>query len=417
MEKDEKSQGNPTALTIQGQLKSKKEDILKLKKEITTDLNKYLEEPVDDNGNKQKEAGKYIKDLNEYFSHLELFFKNIEKDPKLQTYPLLKKIYQEYIKYNDDKDSKENEKSEHPKKLIDDFISNSKKVLENNLEKTRILLSRYELMIKSFEEIISSKKNQNRDNQRTNGGKIIKGGRIDNKEALKNLENIRKNNKLKNLLVNLKKLRGNREIKNNVEKTMATTNFIDKDGLNLFDRLLETYDRDYNNNDIPHEITKNKFYNKVKALNLDPENELEITLNDKIIFAIVIYIIRIIVLYICYYIIDKGQVTNIRKILISYILWYVIIFVAIIFIINFDTFKLRILVNYMNLHINSFNLLIHLLFMGVFIYLIYSLIYNIDGYDQAKEELTDNEKIKLKYKLDLLTIFIYIFICILLFII
>jgi hypothetical protein len=44
-------------------------------------------------------------------------------------------------------------------------------------------------------------------------------------------------------------------------------------------------------------------------------------------------------------------------------------------------------------------------------------IYNIDGYDQPKEELTDNEKIKLKYKLDLLTIFIYIFICILLFII
>ena len=55
--------------------------------------------------------------------------------------------------------------------------------------------------------------------------------------------------------------------------------------------------------------------------------------------------------------------------------------------------------------------------MGAFIYLIYSLIYNIDGYDQPKIELTDNEKIKLKYKLDLLTIFIYIFVCILLFVI
>jgi hypothetical protein len=130
-----------------------------------------------------------------------------------------------------------------------------------------------------------------------------------------------------------------------------------------------------------------------------------------------IYIIRIISLYICYYFIDKDQVTNIRKILISYILWYITIFVVIVFIINIDTFKFRILVNYMNLHINSFNLLIHLALMGAFIYLIYSLIYNIDGYDQPKIELTDNEKIKLKYKLDLLTIFIYIFICILLFVI
>ncbi len=198
---------------------------------------------------------------------------------------------------------------------------------------------------------------------------------------------------------------------------MATPNFIDGEGLNLFDRLLERYDNDYRNNNIPHEITKNNFYNKVKNLNLDPEEELKITMNDKIIFAIVIYIIRVIVLYICYYIIDKNQVTNIRKILISYILWYIIIFVIIIFIINVDTFKLRILVNYINLHINSFNLLIHILLMGGFIYLIYALIYNIDGYDQPKVELTDNEKIKLKYKLDLLTIFVYIFICILLFII
>jgi hypothetical protein len=212
-------------------------------------------------------------------------------------------------------------------------------------------------------------------------------------------------------------LKGNRDIKNNVEKTLATPNFIDGEGLNLFDRLLESYDNDYKNKDIPHEITKNKFYNKVKNFNLDPEEELKITINDKIVFAVVIYVIRVIVLNICYYIINKDIVTNIRNILISYILWYAIIFAILIFIINIDTFKLRILVNYMNLHINSFNLLIHILLMGGFIYLIYILIYNIDGNDQPKIELTENEKIKLKYKLDLLTIFIYIFICILLFVI
>jgi hypothetical protein len=306
----------------------------------------------------------------------------------------------------------------HPRKLTDDFIKTSKKILENNLEKLKILLSRYALMIDSLDSLIKNRQNQKQNKPGQNGGYLIKGGADnDNKDLLTKLNELKKNNKLSDFVINLKKLKGNRDIKNNVEKTMATPNFIDKEGLNLFDRLLETYDNDYKNKNIPHEITKNKFYNRVKNLNLDPEEELKITLNDKIIFAVLIYIIRIISLYICYYFIDKDQVTNIRKILISYILWYITIFVVIVFIINIDTFKFRILVNYMNLHINSFNLLIHLALMGAFVYLIYSLIYNIDGYDQPKVELTDNEKIKLKYKLDLLTIFIYIFVCILLFVI
>ena len=212
-------------------------------------------------------------------------------------------------------------------------------------------------------------------------------------------------------------MKGNRDIKNNIEKRLAADNFIDKDGFNLFDKLMLNYNKDYNNKEIPHEITKNKFYNKVKNLNLDPEEELEITINDKIIFVVMIYIIRIISLYMCYNIIDNNYVTSIHNILVSYIIWYIIIFVGIVLIINIDTFKLRILVNYMNLHINSFNLLLHLILMGIFIYIIYLLIIKIDVGEAVKLELNDREKIKLKYKLDLLTIFIYIFICILIFII
>ena len=65
MESDENKQGNPTTLTILGQLKSKKEDIIKIDKDIRTDLNKFLEVPIDDIGNPltsiEKGGGKYIK--------------------------------------------------------------------------------------------------------------------------------------------------------------------------------------------------------------------------------------------------------------------------------------------------------------------------------------------------------------------
>ena len=408
---DENKVGTPTSLTIQGQLKSKHGDILKIEKEIRNDLNKYLEEQLDEKGYKQKgNVGFYIEEFNKLLVPLNDLLDMIERTNELQSYPLLKRIYDEYVKYKEDKD---NEKSLHPKKIIDDFINNSRQVLENNLDKIKIILSRYELMAESYKSIISNKQNINKQQNIA----VTGGGDENNNKYLNKIKDLQSSNKLNDFVINLKKLKANRDIKNNVEKTLATPNFIDKEGLNIFDRLLESYDNDYNNKNIPHEITKNKFYNKVKNLNLDPEEELKITLNDKIIFAIVVYLIRVAVLYICYNIIDRNHATNIRKILISYILWYIIIFVCIVLIINIDTFKLRILLNYMNLHINSFNLLIHIILMGCFIYLIYSLIYNIDGYDQPKEELTDNEKIKLKYKLDLLTIFIYIFICILLFII
>ena len=422
MQSDEQKQGNPTTITIKGQLQSKMKDIAKIDKDIRTDLNKFLEEQLDDKGNKiPNKKGKYIEELNTLLQPIEDLLVTIQKSPELQSYPLLKRINVDYNKYKDDNDNVDIQ--DHPLKIRDDFISCNKEVLQNNLEKTKLLLSRYEQMIESFNSILSNKQfiNRNNGNNGIIGGRINKikkqGGVNNNSDLITKIKKLKANDSLNNFIINLKKLKGNRDIKNNVEKTLATPNFIDGEGLNLFDRLLESYDNDYKNKDIPHEITKNKFYNKVKNLNLDPEEELKITLNDKIVFAVVIFVIRIIALNICYYIIDKDHVTNIRNILISYILWYVIIFVILIFIINIDTFKLRILVNYMNLHINSFNLLIHILLMGGFIYLIYVLIYNIDGYDEPKIELTDNEKIKLKYKLDLLTIFIYIFICILLFII
>ena len=180
----------------------------------------------------------------------------------------------------------------------------------------------------------------------------------------------------------------------------------------IFDDMMEKYERDYNNTEIPRDLTNNKFYNDVKLNNLDIEEELAITTNDKIIFIVLIYIIRLITLYICYYYIDRNTITDINKSLYYYLIVYYAIFLLLIFIINFDTFKLRIIFNYMNLHVNTPILLTHLILIGFFIYLIYLLIKNILGLEKAPTQLGEHEKMKLKYKLDLLTLIIYIFCCI-----
>ena len=38
---------------------------------------------------------------------------------------------------------------------------------------------------------------------------------------------------------------------------MAAPGFIDKEEYNIFDRLIASYDNDYNNKNIPHELTNN----------------------------------------------------------------------------------------------------------------------------------------------------------------
>jgi hypothetical protein len=416
LNKDKSNSTFSTIQTILGQLKSKKSDIISVNKKIVELLNKFNTEMINDQLEKMpnSSSGKYVKELNDLILPIKDLLDNIKKTPELQEYPIIKEIYKNYINYENKEDNQDENYNLNAIKYIDNFIKYNKEIIQNNLDKVKLLLSRYELMIEAFDNIVKSPKSNNKQGGTNNIKKYLGG---DNKDIKLKLDKLKSSDSLNNLLINLKRLKGNRDIKNNVEKRMAADNFIDKDGFNLFDKLMLNYDKDYNNKEIPHEITKNKFYNKVKNLNLDPEEELQITTNDKIIFVVMIYIIRIISLYICYNIIDNNYVTIIHNILGSYIIWYIIIFGGIILIINIDTFKLRILVNYMNMHINSFNLLLHLILMGIFIYIIYLLIIKIDLGEVAKLELNDREKIKLKYKLDLLTIFIYIFICILIFII
>lgn len=114
----------------------------------------------------------------------------------------------------------------------------------------------------------------------------------------------------------------------------------------------------------------------------------------------------------CYYYIDSDTITDIKISIYYYLIVYVFTFIITIIIINFDTFKLRILLNYMNLHINTTGILTHILLVSLFVYLIYLLVNNVIGFEQPPTQLTENQKIKLKYKLDVLTLIIYIFVCI-----
>ena len=393
-----------------------------------SELNKY----VGLFNNKLKELEKFNNKLDEYktfisnkqqiitdlytSSFIELF-KRISKEKDIQDYPNIKEIYDKYIINSDNGASI----LMHDTNEIFNLYNETLKKYDGMLNEIKVKVE--ELIVKLNSNKTGGKiKNNNKIINRINKiNNNIKGG-----SSIKNIDEIKKKinalnddntKKMNDILRNFSKLKGNRDIDNNVEKRLATPGFIDKHGNNIFEKLMSSYEKDINDDKIPEEITKNLFYNKVYNHSLDPEEELQITLNDKLIFIVLIYCIRLGALLICYKLINNNMITDINKTLFYYILVYYAIFALILILINIDTFKMRILVNYMNLHVSTTNIWMHLILMGCFIYLIYLLVINILGDEKPPTELGDHEKIKLKYKLDLLTIIIFIFICILIFII
>ena len=212
-----------------------------------------------------------------------------------------------------------------------------------------------------------------------------------------------------NIKKDYKKLKVSTYIPNSVDKDLIIDKFIDKNGDTLFEQILNNYAKDEKTKN--QEIAKANFYENVDVNNLDPQKELEITFTDKLIFAFLILFIRYAGLYITYKFIDNKFVKSIKEAIIYYSLSYVAVLFVFVVIVNIDLFRLRIIFNYCNLHINSTGILSHMIIKIIIGYIIYLLIINLDN-EPIPTYLSKNQKIKLKKKLDILTMIVLIFLLI-----
>jgi hypothetical protein len=212
-----------------------------------------------------------------------------------------------------------------------------------------------------------------------------------------------------NIKKDYRKLKVSTYIPNSVNKDLILENFINKKGDTLFEQILNNYEKDVKEKN--QDIAKANFYESVENNNLDPIKELEITFVDKLIFAFLIIFLRYAGLYITYKFIDNKLVKSIKEAIIYYSLSYVAILFIFIFIVNIDLFRLRIIFNYCNLHINSTGILSHMIIKIIIGYVIYLLIINIDN-EPVPTYLSKNQNIKLKKKLDILSMIVIVFLLI-----
>jgi len=208
---------------------------------------------------------------------------------------------------------------------------------------------------------------------------------------------------------NYKRLKTVATIGDTPETNMILDKFIDKNGNTLFEKMLYKYNKDERET-IP-EIAKSNFYDGVLSNDLDPEIQLAVDFNDKLVFCFIILLMRLISLWVINKFIDRDSVRTIRDAIYYYTIVYVIILLILVVIINIDLFRLRMIINYCNMHVNMTGVIVHIVLILIIGYIIYFLIMNtsMDNQNIKVTKLSKNQKIKLKYKLEILTIIILIF--------
>jgi len=178
----------------------------------------------------------------------------------------------------------------------------------------------------------------------------------------------------------------------------------------------------------------NRLYERFRMSDLDPQEVLKINFQDKVIFICIILIIRTFAMVLIEFLVEYNIVSTLSRGIFVYSIVYILLVVCSVLLINYDSYKLRILVNYLNIHINSSNIFFHILLFILFIGLILIIINdndnnlkNIDNllnytyiykyiYEAAEKSnetssllLSQKEKLKLQYRMDIITMIIFIF--------
>lgn len=412
--------GNSTSVDSESQLYENGNEKVEL--DARKDLLVKLKEQLD----------KQLKDLNDIIKYL-------ISSNKQEYLKEITDIQKEFKDYNKEKEYSDNilsiivNEEEEVKKQLDKN-SNIKKILSDKAEQDRMRLQR-DLDYRGKTGYVPT------------GGSINRRRKMSGGERKTNKHYEDKYSQLKKLIERIDAL---------IKKIAETEGKEDDDKdpfskkIGIFGVADDDYNSIYNNiwNDYTKEMNKIKskgvsmsslkqdrrLYERVKENNLDPQDVLKITFQDKVIFICIILIIRTFAIVLIELLIEYNIVSTLNRGIFIYSVLYILLLLTGVLIINYDSYKLRILVNYLNIHINSSNIFFHALLFCLFIGLILIIINDDDNnlksidnifnytyiykyiYEIAEKSnpssnllLSQKEKLKLQYRIDIVTMIIFIF--------
>lgn len=245
------------------------------------------------------------------------------------------------------------------------------------------------------------------------------------------------NNLMKNLKNDIEYLENNDEANQDLDKSID----VGRDR-GIYEDIWYDYNLGVNKKDNKTDKWKNyllyltegeKVHDRVIQNNLDPEIVLKINFRDKSIYIFLMFLIRTINIIVLEFLIEYNIIKSLQYTIMLYGFMYLFIILLLVILVNYDSYKLRILFNYLNIHINSSNLLLQNVLFIIFIILVYILVKsddflkyfgdlfdftniynNIYKFNESLNEdsdinLTQNEKLKLLYRIDIISMIIFIF--------
>jgi len=180
----------------------------------------------------------------------------------------------------------------------------------------------------------------------------------------------------------------------------------------IFNKIFNKYLEDRQNADKGEYVASNELVEGIKSNKVLPREILKIDFRDKAIFIFVTMFIRLISLSIVNLLIDRGNVKSLASTIIAFLTAYSVLFIVFVLIVNIDTYKLRIIFNYVNMHINSSILFTYPIIVWLFGAAIYYIMMNVNEGEKIVAS-SDEDRLRLQYKLETLSMILWVFVSIL----
>jgi hypothetical protein len=179
---------------------------------------------------------------------------------------------------------------------------------------------------------------------------------------------------------------------------------------NVVPKLLNEYLNVKNNMPAQELQAREKFVRGLEAAHMVPRETLKLTNMDKIVFVFLTLFIRLFALMILEQFIDKGHIKTMRIATIAFLCTYTGIFAIFVLLVNFDTYRLRIVFNYVNFHMHRGYVFAHLgvlWLFGIMIYMIMAAInFPIAGVKDIV--ISDEQKLDLIDRISMLSFILWI---------
>jgi len=179
----------------------------------------------------------------------------------------------------------------------------------------------------------------------------------------------------------------------------------------LFNKIYAEYMNDKMENQNDQEKAVTIMVNKLDDNNLIPRKILEPSQTDKIVFVFITLFLRMFSLSIVRWVIVGGYLKTMKTALAVYMGSYTALLLIAVLIINLDSYRMRIVFNYLNMHGNRSRIMTHVGSLWIFGYLIYLVMYylNIRETQGLVERVyTEEDKARIIYRIEVLSMIIWL---------